>query len=35
MLTVAQDGLLTFAQQQGKNVSIHLFGQEMNPETLA
>ena len=35
MLTVAQDRLLTLAQQQGKNVSIHLFGQEVNPETYA
>ena len=35
MLTVAQDRLLKLAQQQGKNVSIHLFGQEVNPETYA
>ena len=35
MLTVAQDRLLTIAQQQEKNVSIHLFGQEVNPETYA
>ena len=35
MLTVAQDRLLAIAQQQGKNVSIHLFGQEVNPETYA
>lgn len=33
MLTFALDWLLTLAQQQGKNVSIHLFGQEVNPET--
>ena len=35
MLTVAQDRLLTLAEQQGKSVSIHLFGQEINPETYA
>ena len=35
MLTVAQDRLLAIAQQYGKNVSIHLFGQEVNPETYA
>ncbi|MCM1060689.1 MAG: N-6 DNA methylase [Eubacterium sp.] len=35
MLTVAQDRLLTLAKQRGKNVSIHLFGQEINPETYA
>ena len=35
MLTVAQDRLLTIAQQQGRNVSIHLFGQEVQPETYA
>ena len=35
MLTVAQDRLMTLAAQQGKNVSIHLFGQEINPETYA
>ena len=35
MLTVAQDRLITLAAQQGKNVSIHLFGQEINPETYA
>ena len=35
MLTVAQDRLLTIARQYGKNVSIHLFGQEVNPETYA
>lgn len=26
---------MKLAQQQGKNVSIHLFGQEVNPETYA
>ena len=35
MLTVAQDRLMTLANQRGKNVSIHLFGQEINPETYA
>jgi type I restriction enzyme M protein len=35
MLTVAQDRLLKTAQQRGKNVSIHLFGQELQPETYA
>lgn len=35
MLTVAQDRLMTLAAERGKNVSIHLFGQEINPETYA
>ncbi len=35
MLTVAQDRLLTLATRRGKKVSIHLFGQEINPETYA
>lgn len=35
MLTVAQSRLLTLAGNRGKNVSIHLFGQEVNPETYA
>ena len=35
MLTVAQDRLLALAEKQGKSVSIHLFGQEINPETYA
>ena len=35
MLTVAQDRLLQLAEQSGKKVSIHLFGQEINPETYA
>ena len=35
MLTVAQDRLQTLAARRGKNVSIHLFGQEINPETYA
>lgn len=35
MLTVAQDRLDYLAKKQGKSVSIHLFGQEVNPETYA
>lgn len=35
MLTVAQERLETLALRRGKNVSIHLFGQEINPETYA
>ena len=35
MLTVAQDRLLTLAKRRSKKVSIHLFGQEINPETYA
>lgn len=35
MLTVAQDRLLTLAKRRGKEVAIHLFGQEINPETFA
>lgn len=35
MLTVAQDRLLTLAKQCDKEVAIHLFGQEINPETYA
>ena len=35
MLTVAQDRLLTLAKRRGKQVSIHLFGQEVQPETYA
>ena len=35
MLTVSQDRLLTLAKERGKDVSIHLFGQEINPETYA
>lgn len=35
MLTVAQDRLMQLAEQSGKKVSIHLFGQEINPETYA
>lgn len=35
MLTVAQDRLLALAKRRGKDVSIHLFGQEVQPETYA
>lgn len=35
MLTVAQERLLALAKRRGKDVSIHLFGQEINPETYA
>lgn len=35
MLTVAQDRLMQLAEASGKSVSIHLFGQEINPETYA
>lgn len=35
MLTVAQNRLLKTAEKLGKKVSIHLFGQEVNPETYA
>lgn len=35
MLTVAQDRLLTLAHRRGKEVAIHLFGQEIQPETYA
>ena len=35
MLTVAQKRLNKLAELSGKNVSIHLFGQEVNPETYA
>lgn len=35
MLTVAQERLTTLARRHGKSVSIHLFGQEINPETYA
>lgn len=35
MLTVSQARLLQLAKEQGKNVAIHLFGQEINPETYA
>lgn len=35
MLTVSQERLTALASQRGKSVSIHLFGQEINPETYA
>lgn len=35
MLTVAQERLLTLAARRGKKVSIHMFGQELQPETYA
>ncbi len=35
MLTVAEETLNELAREQGKEVSIHLFGQEINPETYA
>lgn len=34
-MTVAQDRLLELAEETGKQVSIHLFGQELQPETYA
>ena len=35
MLTIAQNRLNELAAKTGKQVSIHLFGQEINPETFA
>ena len=35
MLTVAQERLQDLAREHGKEVSIHLYGQEVNPETYA
>jgi type I restriction enzyme M protein len=35
MLTIADERLKQIAQEHGKDVSIHLFGQEVNPETYA
>ncbi len=35
MLTVAEEALRELAAARGKEVSIHLFGQEINPETYA
>ncbi|MDF1513487.1 MAG: class I SAM-dependent DNA methyltransferase [Anaerolineae bacterium] len=35
MLTIAEDSLAELAVQRGKDVSIHLYGQEINPETYA
>ncbi|BCB95444.1 hypothetical protein JZK55_03660 [Dissulfurispira thermophila] len=35
MLTVAEETLLDLAKKHGKDVSVHLFGQEINAETYA
>lgn len=35
MLTVAEDRLTEIATDHGKEVSVHLYGQEVNPETYA
>ncbi|MDD4162631.1 MAG: class I SAM-dependent DNA methyltransferase [Methanothrix sp.] len=35
MLTVAEERLKQIAEEQNKELSIHLFGQEVNPETYA
>ena len=35
MLTVAEETLTQLARERGKDVSVHLFGQEVNPETYA
>ena len=35
MLTVAEETLLDLAAEQGKEASVHLYGQEVNPETYA
>ena len=35
MLTVAEETLLQLAKEHGKEVSVHLFGQEINAETYA
>ena len=35
MLTVAEDTINEIASSKGKDVSVHLFGQEVNPETFA
>jgi len=35
MLTVAEETLEQLAQKRGKEVSVHLFGQEVQPETFA
>jgi len=35
MLTVAEDRLAQLAAEHGKHVSVHLFGQEVQPETYA
>ena len=35
MLTVAEEALTQMADERGKEVSVHLYGQEVNPETYA
>ena len=35
MLTVAEDTLTQLAREQGKEAAVHLYGQEVNPETYA
>ena len=35
MLTVAEETLVRLARERGKEVSVHLYGQEVNPETYA
>ena len=35
MLTVAEETLVKLAAETGKGVSVHLYGQEVNPETFA
>ena len=35
MLTVAEETINDIASSEGKDVSVHLFGQEVNPETFA
>ena len=35
MLTVAEETLVQLASERGKEVSVHLYGQEVNPETYA
>ncbi|MDD3013659.1 MAG: class I SAM-dependent DNA methyltransferase [Candidatus Gastranaerophilales bacterium] len=35
MLTLAEETLVNLAKQKGKEVSVHLYGQEINPETWA
>jgi type I restriction enzyme M protein len=35
MLTVAEETLIKLASEHGKEVSVHLYGQEVNPETFA
>ncbi len=35
MLTVAEETLASLARERGRDVSVHLYGQEVNPETYA